>query len=192
MKSIQLLFVTLVVLIASMNKSVAQKSLMDSLQISDTVKVEEVKLHSPAKATIFSTVLPGMGQVYNKKYWKVPIIYAGLGTSMVFAISNHKHFKDFKTAYLQRVDGDPTTIDEYDGILSESSLRANMDYHQRNRDLSYILAGVCYVLNIIDAAVDAHLFNFPKNDNLSFNFQPSLELTANNQLSRGFKLVINL
>ncbi len=67
-----------------------------------------------------------------------------------------------------------------------------MDYHQRNRDLSYIFAGLFYVLNIVDAAVDAHLFDFPKNDKLSFNLQPNIELTANNQINSGFKLVINL
>lgn len=178
--------------IAIPRKSIAQSLLLDSLKISDTIKVSPVKIHSPNKATLFSTVLPGLGQVYNKKYWKVPIIYAGLGTSLFFGISNNNYFKEFKTAYVKRIDGDPTTIDEYDGVLSEEGLLANMDYHQRNRDLSFIVTGLIYVLNIVDAAVDAHLFDFPKNDNLSFNLQPSIELTNNNELTKGFRLVINL
>ncbi len=173
-------------------KVLAQSVLLDSLNISDTIKVKPIKKHSPTKATLFSTAIPGLGQAYNKKYWKIPIIYAGIGTSLYFAISNHKSFKKFKTAYGERIDGDINTIDEFDGVLSEEGILANLDFHQRNRDLSYIIAGLFYVLNIVDAAVDAHLFEFPKNDNLSFNIQPSIELTSNNELSKGFKLVINL
>lgn len=90
------------------------------------------------------------------------------------------------------MDGDENTIDEYVDVLSDEGLRLNMDFHQRNRDLSYIVAGLFYVLNIVDAAVDAHLFNFPKNDKLSFNLQPSWEVTANNEISSGFRLVIKL
>ncbi|MBL4594623.1 MAG: hypothetical protein JKX68_12530 [Flavobacteriales bacterium] len=191
MKSIQLFIATLFVFFAISNSS-AQKILLDSLDISDTIKVKSIKTHSPTKATLFSTAIPGLGQAYNKKYWKMPIIYAGIGTSMYFALSNHKSFKKFKNAYSIRIDGDPNAIDEYEGILTADGLLSNIDYHQRNRDLSYIVAGLFYVLQIVDAAVDAHLFNFPKNDNLSFNLQPSLELTSNNQLSKGFRLVINL
>ena len=192
MKPIQILIVTLLVCFALQNELKAQTSVVDSLIASGTITIKPEKIHSPGKATLFSAVLPGLGQAYNKKYWKVPIIYAGIGTSMYFAITNHKNFKEFKTAYGLRIDGDVNTIDEYDGILSEAGLEANMDYHQRNRDLSYIIAGLFYVLNIVDATVDAHLFHFPKNDNLSFNLQPSLELTNNNELAKGFKLVINL
>ncbi len=173
-------------------QSKAQSLLLDSLKISDTIKVKPVKIHSPTKATLFSTAVPGLGQAYNKKYWKIPIVYAGIGTSMYFAITNHNSFKKFKKALIQRTDGDILTIDEFEGVLSSSGIQANMDFHQRNRDLSYIVAGLFYVLNIVDAAVDAHLFDFPKNDNLSFNLQPNLELTSNNQLSKGFRLVINL
>ena len=192
MKSIQFLLITFVVFTIT-NESLAQNAIVDSVIISDTVEViEPIRLHSPTKATLFSTLLPGLGQAYNKKYWKMPIIYASIGTAMYFGISNHKNFKDFKTAYGQRVDGDANTVDQYADILTDESLRANMDYHQRSRDLSYIMVGLFYVLNIVDAAVDAHLFNFPKNDNLSFNIQPNLELTTNNEVSKGFKLVINL
>jgi hypothetical protein len=171
---------------------VAQESMLDSIVGSDTLNIKEKKPHSPTKATIMSAALPGLGQVYNKKYWKVPIIWGGIGTSMYFAISNHNSFKKFKSAYSLRVDGDPNTIDEFDEVLTDSGLELNMEFHQRNRDLSFIVAGLLYVFNIVDAAVDAHLFNFPKNDKLSFNLQPTFEMSANNQVSRGFKLVINL
>lgn len=190
MKSIQ--FLVVILLVFSFNNLKAQNSISDSLNVSDTIKISPVKTHSPTKAALFSTIVPGLGQAYNKKYWKMPIVYAGMGVSLYFAISNHVSFKKFKTAYIIRLDSDPDTADEFDGVLSEEGLQANMDFHQRNRDLSYIFVGLFYVLNIVDAAVDAHLFNFPKNDNLSFNLQPSLELTSNNELAKGFRLVINL
>ena len=183
--------IVLFVVVLNINFLNAQSSKLDSL-VADTLAVKVDKPHSPTKATVLSAVIPGSGQIYNKKYWKAPIVYASIGTSLYFALYNHKYFKEFKEAYLIRIDGDVSTIDEYADVLSEDGLRANMDYHQRNRDLSYVFVGLFYVLNIVDAAVDAHLFNFPKNDKLSFNLQPSIELTANNQVNRGFKLVINL
>ncbi|PJA08926.1 MAG: hypothetical protein COX70_02680 [Flavobacteriales bacterium CG_4_10_14_0_2_um_filter_32_8] len=192
MKFIQTLLVTLILFIAIPHQSIAQSLVVDSLHTSDTIKVNPIKIHSPTKATLFSTAFPGLGQVYNHKYWKVPIIYAGMGISIYFVVTNKKSFNNFKTAYGYRIDGNPLTIDEYEGRLSESSLKSYMDYYQRNKDLSYIVSGLFYILNIVDAAVDAHLFDFPKNDNLSFNFMPSIELTDNNQVASGFKLVINL
>ncbi len=193
MKSIKTLVVILLLLIAISGRSIAQTVVLDSLSgSSDTIRVKSEKIHSPTKATLLSTFLPGSGQIYNKKYWKAPIIYAGLGISIYFVINNDKSFKEYKTAYGYRVDSDPETVDKYENSLSESSLKSTMEYYQRNRDLSYIITGLIYVFNIVDAAVDAHLFNFPKNDNLSFNLQPNLELTDNNWVSSGFKLVINL
>lgn len=191
MKSTSLFIITLLVIIAASTNSYSQSSLLDSLY-SDTLKIEKIKLRSPNKAALFSAIIPGLGQAYNKKYWKMPIVYAAIGTSLYFGISNQKSFNKFKDAFTIRLDGDATTIDEFDGLLTDSGLESNIDFHQRNRDLAFIVAGLFYVLNIVDAAVDAHLFNFPKNDNLSFNLQPNLELTQNNQISKGFKLVINL
>lgn len=159
---------------------------------SDTVLIDSTKKHSPTLATLMSTAVPGLGQVYNKKYWKVPIIYAGIGTSLYFAFSNNTEFKRYKAAYLLRVDEDESTLDEFEGILTEDNLKTNMDAFRRNRDFSYIIAGLFYIMNIVDASVDAHLFTFPVNDNLTFNFEPSLQLTNNNEISKGLSLVIKL
>ncbi len=184
-------FFFLLVFIYSFTNVNAQSPKKDTLA-TDTLNLDIVKLHSPNKAALFSAVIPGLGQTYNKKYWKVPIVYATIGTTLYFGFSNQKNFKKYRNAYKARLDDDPTTIDEFNGSLTNAALESNIDFYQRNRDLSFIFAGVFYVLNIVDAAVDAHLFNFPKNDNLSFNLQPNLELTQNNQVSKGFKLVINL
>jgi hypothetical protein len=163
------------------------------LEPSDTLKVDSVKFHSPTKATLYSVALPGLGQVYNKKYWKVPIIYAGMGVSIYFAISNQTNYQKYKTAYINRTDNDESTVViEELSDLTNDNLSSGVDYYKRNRDLSYIIAGLIYVLNIVDASVDAHLFTFPKNDNLSFNLQPTLQLTQNNHWAKGLSLVIKL
>lgn len=161
---------------------------------SDTIVLDSVKTrkHSPTKATLMSMAVPGLGQVYNKKYWKLPIIYGGIGTSLYFAFSNNKEYKRFRSAYLIRIDDDVATVDEFEGILTDANIRTNMDVYRRNRDFSYIIAGLIYVFNIVDATVDAHLFTFPVNDNLTFHFQPSMQLTDNKNLSKGFSLIITL
>ena len=185
-------FLILLLFFSSINNIVAQKLPLDSIKPTDTLNIKVEKPHSPTKATIMSAALPGLGQVYNKKYWKVPIIWGGIGTSLYFGFSNQKSFTKFRKAYGNRIDDDPNTTDEYEDVLSPEGLKANMDYHQKNRDLSFVIAGVLYILNVVDAAVDAHLFNFPKNDKLSFNLQPSLNYTNNNQIAKGFRLVITL
>lgn len=185
-------FLILLLFFSSINNVVAQKLPLDSIKPTDTLNIKIEKPHSPTKATIMSAALPGLGQVYNKKYWKVPIIWGGIGTSLYFGFSNQNSFKKFRKAYGNRIDDDPNTTDEYEDVLSPEGLKANMDYHQKNRDLSFVIAGVLYILNVVDAAVDAHLFNFPKNDKLSFNLQPSLNYTNNNQIAKGFRLVITL
>lgn len=139
------------------------------------------RLHSPKKATIMSAVLPGLGQTYNRKYWKLPIIYggfAGLLYSIGFA---DKRYKNYKEAYILRVDGDPKTIDKYDPQKDNDEVKYSQDgllqlkeYYRKNRDLSYILTAGLYILNIIDANVDAHFFDFDISKDLSLNITPHI------------------
>lgn len=159
---------------------------------SDTIKIDTLKKHSPTKASLMSTVLPGLGQVYNKKYWKVPVIYAGLGATVYFGLSNHKNYTRYRDAYVARIDDDASTVDEFDGVLSDASIESNMNAFRRNRDYNFLIGSLIYVANIIDASVDAHLFTFPKNDKLTFDLRPSMQLTHNNELVNGFSLVVNL
>lgn len=138
--------------------------------------VDSPKVHSVRKATLLSTYLPGAGQVYNRKAWKVPIIYAafaGMGYLIKF---NHDNFKKFDNALLTRYDNDPNTVDDYATIYSEDNLRSLSDFYRRNRDLSVIGITLIYVLNIVDAHVDAHLFNFNVDDDLSLRVNPTLEM----------------
>ena len=129
-------------------------------------------LHSPRKAAIYSAVLPGWGQIYNKKYWKLPIIYAGFFGLGYFVKVNHEDYKTYKEAYKWRLDGDPTTIDDYVDVYSDQDLVTLKDFYRRNRDLSAIGMGLLYVLNVLDAAVDAHLFHFSVSDELTMQVVP--------------------
>jgi hypothetical protein len=132
-------------------------------------------IHSPVKATLLSLALPGAGQFYNKKYWKIPVIYgafAGLGYLVKF---NDDRFQTYRKAYVLRVDGHTETVDEFVDRYSDADLKTLRDFYRRNRDLSYIFAGLVYVLNIVDAGVDAHLYYFDVSDDLSLRFDPVLQ-----------------
>lgn len=129
-------------------------------------------LHSPRKAALLSTALPGAGQVYNKKYWKVPVIYAGFTVLGYFVVTNNKDYKLYKDSYKLRLDGKESTVDQFVGIYTDDDLATLKNFYRRNRDLSVIGMSLLYVLNIIDATVDAHLFHFNVSDELSMDLRP--------------------
>jgi hypothetical protein len=135
---------------------------------------EAPKPHSITKAAVFSAVLPGLGQAYNKKYWKIPIIYAGLGVFGYFVVKNNNEFIMFKEAYLYVANGETDTIDNpYAYKYNQTQLKDAMDYYRRNRDFSIILGGLWYTLNILEAYVDAHFFDYDISDDLSMHVSPS-------------------
>ena len=175
----------------------------------DSTKVVEVpenaeEIHSPRKATIYSAILPGLGQAYNKKYWKIPLIYAGFGTIGYFIRWNNVNYKTYKQSYSDLTDGDDNTNSYLDLDASKyydldnptdynnfrTGLSKQQEYYRRNRDLLIISMVGFYGLNIIDASVDAHLFNFDISDDLSFNWQPSMN-TFDKQMVYGFNCTFN-
>lgn len=139
-----------------------------------TDTIQPAPIHSPRKATIFSAVLPGLGQAYNKKYWKIPIIYGAFGTLGYFIYDNNSNYKLYKNAYSSRTDDDPLTVDEFEGLYTTENLKVLREYYRRNLELTVIFTFAAYSLNIIDAAVDAHLFDFDVSQDLSLHIQPSI------------------
>ncbi len=135
------------------------------------------KAKSPLAATLFSTVVPGLGQAYNKKYWKMPILYAGLGTTLYFYKTNQTYYKEYKTAYTFRTDTLVETVDDYPNY-TDAQLKELADYHRKYRDLNVILTGLIYTINIVDAYVDAHLTTFDVSDDLSMAVFPSISIAA--------------
>lgn len=128
-------------------------------------------IKSPKKAALLS-LIPGAGQVYNKKYWKVPIIYASLITSAYYINDNHNQYKTYKKAYLIRIDNDPNTTDEYVGQYNSNDLIILKDFYRRNREISILCFVGVYILNIVDASVGAHLFDYDISENISLNVSP--------------------
>ena len=156
--------------------------------------------HSPKIASIMSAALPGLGQVYNKKYWKIPIIYAGFAVLAYSINFSNTRYQDYKQAYIWRIDTSAATIDKYDLQLdngepkySEDALLTLKDYYLRNRDLSVILTGFLYLLNIIDATVDAHFYTYDVSNNLTLSIKPVLQLYASSLTpSMGMRLTFKL
>ena len=134
--------------------------------------------HKPGRAALYSAILPGAGQVYNRKYWKVPIVAAGLGVSAYFIANNTREYDRYKDAYIALVDNDPATVDEFNGQFSAAAVRDVADTYRRWMDLSYVGLTLVYVLNIVDATVDAHFVRFDVGDDLSLHLRPGLDLAA--------------
>ncbi len=145
---------------------------------------------SPHKASLFSAVLPGMGQIYNQSYWKAPVVWIGLGISGYFLYTNQKGYIKYKNAYRDYVHEDPANKSyeqiifdsglNYDEVAPggkysawfENALNNQKQYYRKYRDYSYVAIGLVYVLNIVDAAVDAHFSQFDISDDLALKWQP--------------------
>ncbi len=125
---------------------------------------------APAKAGFYSAILPGLGQAYNKRYWKIPLVYGALGTSIYFYYRNSKQYKRYRTAFKLRKYGlqDEFTSDGGIVLLDTDVLERAQRYYVRQRDLSLLITVGLYILQIVEASVDAHLIHHNVNDNLSF------------------------
>ena len=161
----------------------------------------EVARHSPRKATIYSLILPGLGQAYNKKYWKIPVIYAGLGTLVYFIVTNNKEYVLWRDAYRWKLHKaadstfapvtNPYLIPKYESYNAADYL-VMTNYYRRNLEVSVMFTAVLYILNVVDAAVDAHFFDFNISDDLTMHWQPYMNPTpmASRQ-SGGFRLTLS-
>ena len=143
--------------------------------------------HQPTRAAIYSAILPGAGQIYNRKYWKVPIVLGGLAASYWFIQDNNRQYQRYKTAYLDVVNG---RADEFEGKYSGDQLRSVADTYGRWRDYSYVAIGLVYVLNIVDASVDAYFVRFDVSEDLTVQVGPSLNMAA--QGAAGISLSVRL
>ncbi|MFD0976066.1 DUF5683 domain-containing protein [Salinimicrobium gaetbulicola] len=147
----------------------------DTLLVSAQKVVEEPAYEpydplSPARAAFYSAVLPGLGQAYNGKYWKIPVVYTALGIGVYFYIDNDQQYDRYRDAYKSRLAG--KTTDEFsdangEPIVSTNGLIEAQRFYQRNKEISVLVTLGLYALNIIDANVDAHLQQFNVSEDLS-------------------------
>lgn len=179
----RLLYIVLLFILFG-NQNVFSQEIGDVIIAKDTTKLQEIDPLRPSKAAFYSAILPGLGQAYNKKYWKIPLVYGAIGTSMYFYLDNNKKYHSYRDAYKKRLLG---LQDEYD-YLDDSRLIAAQRFYQRNRDLSLLVTIAFYVLNIVEANVDAHLTQFNVSEKLSlapdiyqneFTAKPNIGLTFN-------------
>ncbi|WP_452597852.1 DUF5683 domain-containing protein [Pontimicrobium sp. MEBiC01747] len=151
------------------DKTVEKKEISTTDEV--TVVLDSTQLRkpidplSPSRAAFYSAVLPGLGQAYNKKYWKIPIVYAALGTGIYFYTKNNKDYNRVRDAYKRRLAG--FQDDEFQGRLTDDGLRNAQKTLRRNKELSLLITVGLYALNIIDANVDAHLLQYNIDDNLT-------------------------
>jgi len=194
MKQILLLF--LILTLAS-HVSKAQEE-NDSIQVikpslsemdkADTIRIESyAKRFNPAKASLYAAVLPGLGQVYNKKYWKLPLVYGGFFATG-YAINYYQGlYKDYKEQLFRILEsGDSQSPQGF----TEDQLRPAIDKARRERDFFIIIMAGVYILQIIDANVDAHLKEFDVNPNLQVKFEPMLKSDLLTGRQAGFSVVL--
>lgn len=174
-----LLFITFFICIVSIGKS------QNSYSTDNNQQKNITNVQSPHKAAMFSALVPGLGQIYNKKYWKLPIIYGVTGIVIYAFDFNNEEYNKFNTAYAKMASGEITS---FMGITDKSIILRAKDATERNRSLNVISLAAIYLLNILDATVDAHLFDYEINDNLSLNIQPTLKRTIDYQSAYGLTL----
>ncbi|WP_456424159.1 DUF5683 domain-containing protein [Lutibacter sp.] len=136
---------------------------------------------SPSKAAFYSAIFPGLGQAYNKKYWKIPIVYAALGTGIYFYSENNTNYNRARTAFKLMKDGKPHEFDGLNGniLLSEEALITAQKGYKKDRDLSLLVTVALYALQVIEASTNAHLLQHNVDDNLTIS--PKLIKNSINQ-----------
>jgi len=157
------------------NAETVKAQYVDDYRFSDSIFIYT---HSPNKATFYSAILPGLGQIYNHKYWKVPLIYGGIGSLMYYTSHNNYWYNKFKDAYNLQVrieNGETELVPEprFED-WSADMLKRQKDTWRRYRDLCIIGIGVFYVAQILDANVDANLFTYDMSEDLSMQIEPVL------------------
>jgi len=174
--------------------SLTQKMEGEGVTFEEVTKKENINPLAPSKAAFYSAILPGLGQIYNKRYWKAPIVWGALGTSIYVYSFNNTEYRRARNAFKRRLAG--FTDDEFsreDGtpIISDEALQEAQESSQRDRDLALVISIALYALNIIDANVDSHLKQYNVSDDLAVDFNPYIEINPfTNKPNYGMAMVI--
>ena len=173
-KGFYILLICLFSALYSFSQKEKDSTLIDQnpIKANETLTKKAIDPLRPSKAAFYSAIFPGLGQAYNKKYWKIPIVWGAIGTGVYFYVTNDREFDRFRDAYKRRLAG--FTDDEFYGdgdtprVSSDALIRAQQSA-RRNKEVSLLVTVGLYALNIIDANVDAHLMQFNVDENLSLS-----------------------
>ncbi|RYZ49655.1 MAG: hypothetical protein EOP49_15815 [Sphingobacteriales bacterium] len=124
---------------------------------------------NPKKAGLYSAILPGMGQLYNRQYWKLPLVYGGAAASVYFIKFNSDQYQSYRRAYIAALEG---RLHEYSGIYELGALKQLQDGYKRYLDMTVLFTAIGYTLQVIDAIVFSHLKNFDISRDISLRMQP--------------------
>lgn len=158
----------------------------------DSSRKKNSQVFNPRTATLRSAILPGWGQIYNKKYWKLPLVWGALGTTAGIYFYNVKNYRSLKEAYIYLTDTDPNNDGQVNPLyrnLSAESIRSYRNSFRQNVDYSVLFFLLFWGLNVVDATVDAHLKAFDVDDNLSLEIRPGYSPMAK---TSGISLVLNI
>jgi len=162
--------------------SLAPGHTVEGVQFEEVEKLEPANALAPSKPALYSTVLPGLGQIYNKRYWKAPLVWGAIGTGIYAYSYNNTNYRSARKAFKRRMagfaddqfwdlNGDGTGPD-----ISDEALEEAQENTQRDRDLALVITIALYALNIIDANVDAHLKQYNVDDRLALDFKPFMDI----------------
>ena len=126
---------------------------------------------NPKKSALYSAICPGAGQLYNRQYWKLPIVYVGVGAAVYFLIDNSKQYQRYRSAYIARINN-PNVQDEFTGLRSPADLQTLQNAYRKYLDMTILFTGLGYTLQVMDALTFAHLKNFDVSQNISMRLQP--------------------
>lgn len=138
----------------------------------DSLKVKLLPFQpNPKKSALYSAILPGAGQLYNRQYWKIPVIYAGVGAAIYFLVDNSNQYQRYRSGYIARINN-PNIQDDFTGRYDQSQLQVLQNAYRKYLDLTILFTGLGYTLQVLDALTFAHLKNFDVSQNISLRMQP--------------------
>lgn len=152
--------------LAQQDSIMTEKEVIAEIESLNKNSLSQYQSISPKKAGIYSAILPGLGQYHNRKYWKIPIVWGAIGTGVGFIVWNQKQYKRYKTAFDAELNGEPHEFSNITGVDLKTALGNTQDARRRQRDYAIAITAGIYLLNIIDAVVDAHLYEGRKDPDL--------------------------
>ncbi len=154
------------------NKNVTVPLDSGKISTAPTAAVDTTPFMTPKKIALLSAIIPGLGQYENKNYWKIPVIYVGIGVAVYFIYDNQKNYNDIRTEQAARLSNKVTTGKYSNPAYDANALTSLSNYYQQNLNLTYVLTGVGYALQVIDAVVFAHLKGFDISEDITLKWKP--------------------